>query len=111
VKLAEWLDSRTPRAPEALASRIRSALVPVLDHDVEAGSGRTHDELLAAAASLLSAAPGTESLERRAAHDLLAADALVTYAFEIAAEDPDTLDALAESAMRYFGALVVEGSS
>lgn len=111
MKLAEWLDARTPRPPEALAARIRAALAPVLYQPVEAGRGRAHDELLAAAAALLSAAPGSESQERSAARDLLAADALVTYAFEIAAEEPDTIDALAESAMRYFGALVVEGSS
>jgi hypothetical protein len=111
VTLSEWLDARTPKPPEALSERIRAALAPVLDHDVEEGHGRTHDELLAAAASLLSAAPGSGPEERRAAHDLLAADALVTYAFEVAAEDPDTIDALAESAMRYFGALAVEGSS
>lgn len=110
MKLSEWLDARTPEPPAALTARIRWALAPVLDHDVEAGRGRTHEELLAAAASLLSAAPGSDPRERREAHDLLAADALVTYAFEIAAEDPDAVDALAESAMRYFGALLAEES-
>jgi hypothetical protein len=110
VTLSVWLDARTPKPPEALAERIRAVLAPVLDHEVEEGGGRTHGELLAAAASLLSATPGSESEERGAAHDLLAADALVTYAFEIAAENPDSIEGLAESAMRYFGALAVEGS-
>ena len=111
MKLSEWLDARTPRPPDALEKRIRAALGAALDHDVLEGAGRTHDELLAAAASLLSAAPGSDAEERRAARDLLAADALVTYAFELAAEDPDAIDWLAESAMRAFGALAVEGSS
>lgn len=111
MKLSEWLAARTPRPPEALEDRIRTALAPVLDQEVEAGRGSTHDALLIAARSLLCARPGCEAEERRAAHDLLAADALVTYAFELAAEDPDTLGSLAESAMRYFGALAVEGST
>ncbi|MDF1503048.1 hypothetical protein PYV61_08850, partial [Roseisolibacter sp. H3M3-2] len=37
--------------------------------------------------------------------DLLAADALATYAFELASERPDTLGALADDAMRRFAAL------
>jgi hypothetical protein len=111
VTLAEWLDSRTPRPPDALEERIHGALAPVLDHEVEAGRGSTHHELLAAARSLLSAQRAADSAGRGEAHDLLAADALVTYAFELAAEDPDAVDTLAESAMRYFGSLAGEGGS
>lgn len=111
MTLSEWLDARTQRPPGALEERIRAALGPVLGHNVEEGRGRTHHELLDAARSLLSPAPASESEGRRAAHDLLAADALVTYAFEIAAEDPDAIDSLAESAMRDFGSLAVEGGS
>jgi hypothetical protein len=111
VTLAEWLERRTPKAPVALAERVRAALGPALDHDVDAGRGRTHAALLDAARSLLSATPGCESPERSAALDLLAADALVTYAFEIAAEDPEVIDALADSAMRELGALAPEGSA
>jgi UTP:GlnB (protein PII) uridylyltransferase len=111
VKLSEWLVARTPRPPEALLQRINAALGAALDHDVVEGRGRTHEELLAAARSLLCIGAGCEDEERKAAHDLLAADALATYAFEIAAEDPDAIDSLAESAMRDFGALAREGSS
>jgi|GEM_PF-3089046 len=91
---------------------MRAALASELEHEVEeSGRGRTHGALLAAARTLLLATRGCEAEERSAAHDLLAADALVTYAFEIAAEDPDSLEELAESAMRGLGALAPEESS
>jgi hypothetical protein len=83
----------------------------VLDDEVQEGAGRTHEELLAAARSLLGVVLGSESAGRACAHDLLAADALVTYAFEVAAEDPDAIDALADSAMRTLGALALEGTT
>jgi hypothetical protein len=111
VTLAEWLEGRTPKAPAALADRVRTALGPALDREVHGGRGAIHAALLDAARSLLSATPGCEAPERSAALDLLAADALVTYAFEIAAEDPEAIDALADSAMRELGALAPEGST
>lgn len=111
MTLSEWLEGRTPCPPATLADRVRSALGPELDRDVDAGDGRAHAALLAAARSLLAATPGCESPGRSAALDLLAADALVTYAFELAAEDPETIDSLADSAMRDFGALAAEGST
>ena len=111
MTLAEWLEGRTPKVPVALMERIREALGPALDHVVGGASVHAHAALLDAARSLLSATPGCESPERRSALELLAADALVTYAFEIAAEAPEEIDALAESAMRELGALAPEGST
>jgi hypothetical protein len=111
VTLGEWLDGRTPKAPVALAERVRAALGPALERDLAGGPVHAHASLLDAARSLLSATPGRESPERRAALDLLAADALVTYAFEIAAEVPEEIDSLAESAMSELGALAPEGST
>jgi hypothetical protein len=111
VKLSEWLDARTPKPPAALAARVRGALAPLLESEVEEGCGRTHTELLAAARSLLGAVLESEPAERACAHDLLAADALVTYAFEIAAEDAEAIDELAASTMRDFGALAAEGTT
>ncbi|HEU4584692.1 MAG TPA: hypothetical protein VFR95_03035 [Gemmatimonadaceae bacterium] len=111
MTLGEWLDGRTPKAPVALAERVRAVLGPALDRELDAGRGHIHAALLDAARSLLSATPGCASPERRAALDLLAADALVTYAFEIAAEVPEEIDSLAESAMRALGALAPEGST
>ena len=44
--------------------------------------------------------------QRDVALDLLTADALVTYAFEAAAEAPEALDAHAAAAMRALAAVV-----
>lgn len=111
MKLSEWLDSRTPEPPEALESRVRNSLSAFLESEVEEGGGRTHEELLSAARSLLGTVLAAESAERGCAHDLLAADALVTYAFELASEDPDAVDTLAHAAMRSLGALAAEGTT
>ena len=48
---------------------------------------------------------------RAAALDLLAADALATYAFELAADDPDRIPELAARAMARFAALAGAGES
>ena len=44
-------------------------------------------------------------LDRKDAVELLAVDALVTYAFEAAAEDPESLQQLAQEAMKTFSSL------
>ncbi len=109
--LSEWLAGRTPRPPEALAQRIRSALGASLHERVDENDGRAYAALLSAARSLLDGEGGCRVEDRQAARDLLAADALVTYAFELAAEEPDELAALAERAMRDFGELGAEGTA
>lgn len=111
MKLSEWLACRTPRPPKALDARVRNSLSASLESEVEQGGGRTHQELLGAARSLLVDILAAESAERGCAHDLLAADALVTYAFEVASEDPDEIDTLAHAAMRSLGALAGEGTT
>jgi hypothetical protein len=113
VTLSEWLDARTPRPPEALAERIRFALGAEVEQQVEScgasgEGGRTHSALLAAARTLLDADRAYADEDRRAARDLLAADALVTYAFELAAEEPARIAALAERAMLDLGRLGAE---
>ena len=110
MKIAGWLETRTPAPPGALVRRVRASLAPVLEDEVQEGGGRTHDEMLAAARSLLSVVLRDDSADRDRAHELLAADALVTYAFELAAEDPDAIGTLADAAMRSLGALVPEGA-
>ncbi len=91
AQLLGWLDARRPAPPAALRARLEAAL---------AGG----DVLLALPAHL--AAVGRRLLERVAARpqggrelalDLLAADALITYAFEAQAEaDVAGLASLAE---------------
>jgi hypothetical protein len=88
AEMLTWLSARRPAAPEPLAAHLAT-----LVHD---GRG-TLPELLAAAGTellgMVVAAPGGG---RELALDLLAADALVTYAFEAQAElDIEGLAALA----------------
>lgn len=101
MNLASWLDARDPAAPSVLAGRITAALGSV--------SGARHDaapRLLAAAEVLLARLLRDGCATRDAAHDLLTADALVTYAFEAASEtDPASLGESAASAMRRIAAL------
>lgn len=106
----DWLASRRPPAPPALQARIASAL----DDTALRPAGGPPDEW-AIAERCLDAAVGLldELLERpgagrEAALDLLTADALVTYAFEAAASNPERLDALARDAMLRTAALGVE---
>ena len=73
----DWLSRRTPAPPDDLASAIRSA-VPIGDP--------TPTQLLGAARALLERVLNNECAQREAALDLLTADALVTYAMEIANE-------------------------
>jgi hypothetical protein len=75
-----WLDSRTPPPPERLARRLEEALQPDFD---DADAGAMVERLTLAAVSILS---GLEQ-DRSSALDLLAADALISYALEAAAED------------------------
>jgi hypothetical protein len=111
VRISEWLETRTPSPPEALELRVRASLAPVLDDEMQEGGARMFDALLAAARSLLTVVIRDESGDRECAHDLLAADALVTYAFELAAGDPDAIESLSDSAMRSLGALAAEGAA
>ncbi len=73
-----WLEQREPRAPEPLFARMAAALSRRTETDVPAALAG------AALACLRAAVEGGR--DRAAAWDLLAADALLTYACEAAAE-------------------------
>ncbi len=93
-----WLDSRTPPPPERLARRLEEAL----QSDFDAADARAMvDRLTLAAVAILS---GLEH-DRGSALDLLAADALVTYALEAAAEDCVSFAASAEAMIVRLAAL------
>ncbi|MBA2684452.1 MAG: hypothetical protein H0U66_08200, partial [Gemmatimonadaceae bacterium] len=62
-------------------------------------SSSAHDAALATAECLLAELLALECAGRDRALDLLAVDAMVTYAFEAAAEHPETLSARATAAM------------
>lgn len=101
MTIGEWLDTRTPAPPDALAARLRAAL----GSEVERDARELPDRALDAALALLGALMARECTERDQALDLLAADALVTYAFEAASDAPERIAAQAERAMERIGAL------
>jgi len=100
VTLRAWLRARTPAAPARLAERIEESLGERCD----ATDARAADACLDAADELLRELLRRPSAGRESALDLLAADALVTYAFEAAAREPATLVSRADDAMRRLSA-------
>ena len=98
----EWLARRDP-APAALARRLAEVLGPAgLD------APHTPDRYLAAAESLLGSMLHEGCATREAALDLLVCDALVTYAFEAAADEPARLEAMTRQAMTRIAALAAD---
>jgi hypothetical protein len=94
VTLREWLGTRQPTPPPELARRIV---------ELAEGLGRSTNDVagtcLSAAERALPALLAEEPASRKTALDLLAVDALVTYAFEAAASEPDRIPQLASEAM------------
>ncbi len=88
MKAAEWIAQAQPEAPERLVARVRE----VLELNPRAKQLGVAEALLDAADALLVLVlrDGDEPARERAL-DLLAADACVTWAFEVAADDPETL--------------------
>jgi hypothetical protein len=91
----QWIDAHSPIVPPSLAQRIGRAL-DVADAPPVSVDGVMID----ASMNLLDAMLGEPDDSRRGAMTLLAADALITWAFEAAATQPARLDALASSAMQ-----------
>ena len=92
VKIADWLAARVPPPPPALAEHIAR----IVD-DLECDRSEIANRLVDAAERILkSIGDGRDS-----ANDLLAADALVTYAMEAAADGCGDIESAArESAER-----------
>jgi hypothetical protein len=95
VILSEWLHDRTPAPPAQLSARIQETLAEHFDDDASAAA----DVCVAAAEQLLRELLARPSAGRESALDLLTVDALVTYAFEAASDDPDSLGDHASLAM------------
>jgi hypothetical protein len=96
VTLGVWLADRTPAPPARLARRIEQALGERVHGDVASAPELCVD----AAADLLRDLLVRSATGRESALELLAVDALVTYAFEAAATHPETLMTTAASAMK-----------
>jgi len=101
VTVQAWLRARTPAPPPALFERVERALAA----DGETSSVVTPEGCISAATTILAPLLARENAGRECALDLLAADALVTYAFEVASEEPETLDQRASAAMRAIASL------
>ena len=97
-----WLAAHSEQPPVALRARL-DGILNAASATPDAPVARA---LLDAGQTLLSTILGSGSTQRDAALDLLAADALVTYAFEAAAEEPAMIDVRAAAAMRAIAALV-----
>ena len=89
IRLSDWLASRTPRPPRELSARLEQILGDTACTEYEIA-----EILIAKAKGILS----NVGNDRAAALELLAADALITYAMEAAAES-DSVDRVAEQAM------------
>lgn len=108
MTLAAWLDSRVPPPPPELAARIRA--MAVNDTGSALGGERSEravaDRLLDAAEAAMRALLRDGCLTRESAIELLAVDALVTYAFEAAADEPERIE---ERATRTLGRIAALG--
>lgn len=87
---AAWIAERQPEPPASLGSHLRQLVAANTGPDVPAA-------LLSIALRELELLVSTADTSRGTALDLLAIDALITYAFEAAAADPTTLAERARS--------------
>jgi hypothetical protein len=101
TSVVEWLGEREPAPPDALLLRLREAL----GADAGRDAGDAAAACLAAGERLLARVLHEGEASRDHALDLLAADALVTYAFEAASARPVALPALATQAMARMASL------
>lgn len=103
MTLRAWLRAGEPTAPEALAARIDALAAPF-----DAQPGDVADRCLASAEAGLRRLLREGAPTRDSALDLLAIDALVTYAFEAASHEPERLPALSRDSMRRLSAIAHE---
>lgn len=102
TSVADWLHRREPPPPEPLLLRIHEALGDGTAAPAHEAAART----VAAAERLLGRLLSEDCATRAAALELLTADALVTYAFEAAAEHQSgSIDDMAAGAMQRIAAL------
>ncbi len=100
MTVADWLGSRAPAPPPVLRARLHA----LLGEDAAAPATEAPAACLAAGERTLVRLLAEGCSARNAALDLLAADALVTYAFEAAAASPAELRALSERSMALIAA-------
>ena len=101
MTLSAWLDARRPAPPPRLRARIDAALGRALEKDATDAA----TACLSAGEQLARELLIENATSRDSALDLLAADALVTYAFEAASQRPGELAGRSRAAMARIAAL------
>jgi len=99
--VGSWLRDMQPAPPGPLAARLTVLLAPYAHEAI----ARLPDACLAAGEELLEHLLKSGTTSRATALDLLSVDALVTYAFQAAADHPQELEARAAGAMARIAAL------
>ncbi len=99
--VGEWMARLEPAPPAALHWRLRDLVAPSAHRPVV----EVPEACLEAGEALLDSLLASGSTSRATALDLLAVDALVTYAFQAAADDPARLEARAAHAMARIASL------
>jgi len=107
MTLSRWLDGRRPVPPPALRARIDAALGSAL----ESSEALALESCLSAGERVVASLLRANATTRESALDLLAADALVTYAFEAAGDRPGEIAVRAAHAMARIAALGSEGAA
>ena len=101
LTVGEWMARIDPVPPPALHGRLCELVAPWAALPVQ----EVPEACLEAGERLLDALLTSGSTSRATALDLLAVDALVTYAFQAAADDPARLEQRAARAMARIAAL------
>jgi hypothetical protein len=106
VTVREWIEQRPAQPPASLTRQVLS----MLGAEADAEESRTAEACLSAAARALDALVEEKRFARDHAAELLAIDALATYAFEHASlrGDPRQLAAFSEQGARVFGQLMAQ---
>ena len=99
-----WLRARTPPAPPALVH----CIYKLFESHPEWDSLSRADAFVNASEALLRRVLVGNAAARTSALDLLSADACVTYAFEAAADEPETIAGRAELAEARIAAVAAE---
>jgi hypothetical protein len=94
VTVRDWLAHREPSPPRVLRERVEALALAVPEQPGDPAS-----TLIDAAQAALARLTHGGAADRATALDLLAVDALVTYAFECAATSPESIPALSARAM------------
>ncbi len=101
IDAGRWISSREPAPPAVLSDRLATVV-----GDRSCADSQALAELLVEEAARLLA---TLHDGRKGAEDLLVADALITYAMEAAADEPDAIEGVAARAVQRLGAVSSRG--